>query len=151
MVQHIWQVSWSDWNSNLKASCCISLLVECFCLIYCAISLVTHNTCTHTHTHTHTHTDIYIWSLIEYTSTSLTLYSLRDGNWFSRGKQSNFRVRIAKPKDSAYQAAFPKYTPLKMLYCTRALVDKASYCIHLVTWLLDNGFSSKNKSVTQGV
>ncbi len=45
-------------------------------------------------------------------------------------------------------AAFPEYVPLKMLYCTRALVDKASYCILLVTRLLDNEFSSTNKSVT---
>ena len=34
-----------------------------------------------------------------------------------------------------------------MLYCTRALVDIALRCILLVTWLLDFGFSSKNKSV----
>ncbi len=69
------------------------------------------------------------------------------------GKQSIFprRVRIAKPKDSAYQAAFPKYAPLKVLYCTRALVDKASYCFLLVTWLLENGFSSKNKFVMESV
>ncbi len=46
-------------------------------------------------------------------------------------------------------ATFSKYTLLKMLYCTRALVNKASYCILLVTWLLDNEFSSKSKSVMQ--
>ncbi len=75
------------------------------------------------------------------------------GNWYSRGKQSIFPrwVWITKPKDSAYQAALPKYALLKMLFCTRVLVDKTSYCILLVTWLFENGFSSKNKSDKEGV
>ncbi len=36
-----------------------------------------------------------------------------------------------------------------MLYCTRALIEKTSYCILLVTGLLQNGYSSKNKSVME--
>ncbi len=60
---------------------------------------------------------------------------------FLRG--SNFwEVKIAKPKDSAYQITSANNAPLKMLYSTRILVDKVSNYI-LLAWLLENKFSSK--------
>ena len=132
---------WAGWTEiQIWMRADISLLVDCFCLIYYVrYSLALVRT--------------YIHLITGYTGTkTYIMFSLWLDYWtigFLRSKQSYFldmHVRIAEPNGSTYPAAFPN-AQFKMLYCTRALVIK--HCISLlVTWLLENGFWSKNKSVT---
>ncbi len=143
MLQYKKRASWSDWNSNLNASVYNNYLFDSWMFLFNLLcySLATHNTCTHLYTLDH-------W-IYQHKTSSHPLHNLTTGKLNSRSKPR--WVRIAKPKDSVYQATFPKHAPLTMLYCTRALVDKASNCILLMTWQLENRFSSKNKSITEGV